>query len=239
MTDVDEVNEDYEYPRPETSYGNKNHGGHDIHLPSIVINEFQRLATALNLDYTDTEELLGLSGVGEQDISSSNLSYFMNEIIRKVDRLQHQQTFQTEYDDDYDEKESKKKKKKAEINKKEQVLLKKASKLDEDIHFYITTMKEQNPQDQSRAEGKFSQQKLMKNYFKEKEQKKLLQEFVESQNKKIKVLVGHVEKLMKALKTATNKKLKLSEEYHLLQKEGEVLKQKIDKQNLIQAVQTR
>lgn len=242
MSDDEEIHSEHlDMPRPETSHGQNHAYGEpesEIRMPIALLSEFQRLASAVHIDYTDVQDLLGLTSTGEQDITTSNLAYFVSEIIRKIDRLQHQPT--TNYDYEYDEKEALKKKKKAEIDKAENKLLKKANKLDEEIQFQITVMKEQNPEPKTTNKvEKLSQKKLAKNYFKEKQQKQLLQDFIEAQNKKIKVLVEHIEKLMKTLKISTNKNIKLTEEFQLLKKEETKLKEKLDKQVLIINAQNR
>eukprot|EP01039_Chlorochromonas_danica_P001451 gene1451-1577_t len=74
---------------------------------------------------------------------------------------------------------------------------------------------------------------------KEKSQHSVLEDFIQSQNKKITVLVDHVEKLMKALKIESAKRLKIIEESRKNEKEDGALQAKIDRQQRIIATQQR
>lgn len=74
---------------------------------------------------------------------------------------------------------------------------------------------------------------------KEKSHQAVLEDFAQSQNKKITVLVDHIEKLMKALKIENTKRLKMADESRRLQKEGDGLRAKLEKQLRIIATQNR
>lgn len=233
------------HQRPETSHGNAHPVENDleIHLPMVMVQEFQRLASTVNIDYYDFQELLGLSSEGAQDITTSSFSYFISEVIRKIVRLQSQPHGGGGGDGDYeyDETEVHRKKKKDQIKKHEKKLLSKVTLLDEDIQKHLTVINQQQQGiNNHKNENKMiNQSKLMKNYYKEKQQKHILEEFIESQNKKIKILIIHIEKLVKTLKIESNKKIKISEEYHILRKEEIQLKDTIHKQNQIHSIQSR
>jgi hypothetical protein len=74
---------------------------------------------------------------------------------------------------------------------------------------------------------------------KEREQRTVFEKFIESQNKKIMILISHVDKLMKALKRESGKTIKALEGNRLLEKEVYALNQKIEKQAKVIAVQNR
>lgn len=81
--------------------------------------------------------------------------------------------------------------------------------------------------------------KLMNNIKKEKEQRSILEDFIASQNKKIKLLIEHVEKLMKAIKIESANKIKACDESRALLKKQKELEDKIEKQEKIMATQLR
>ena len=81
--------------------------------------------------------------------------------------------------------------------------------------------------------------KLMNNIKKEKEQRSILEDFIASQNKKIKLLIEHIEKLMKALKIESANKIKSCDENRALLKKQRELEEKIEKQERIMATQLR
>jgi hypothetical protein len=80
---------------------------------------------------------------------------------------------------------------------------------------------------------------LFKKLNSEKQQRSVLEKFVESQNKKIKLLILHIEKLMKTLKIESNKTMRSLETNRQLKLEEANLQMKIEKQVKIIAAQNK
>jgi len=80
---------------------------------------------------------------------------------------------------------------------------------------------------------------LFKKLNSEKQQRLVLEKFVESQNKKIKLLILHIEKLMKTLKIESNKTMRSLETNRLLKMEEASLHMKIEKQVKVVAAQNK
>lgn len=80
---------------------------------------------------------------------------------------------------------------------------------------------------------------LFKKLNSEKQQRIVLEKFVESQNKKIKLLILHIEKLMKTLKIESNKTMRSLETNRQLKLEEANLQMKIEKQVKIIAAQNK
>lgn len=80
---------------------------------------------------------------------------------------------------------------------------------------------------------------LFKKLNSEKQQRLVLEKFVESQNKKIKLLILHIEKLMKTLKIESNKTMRSLETNRQLKLEEANLQMKIEKQVKIIAAQNK
>jgi ABC-type antimicrobial peptide transport system permease subunit len=80
---------------------------------------------------------------------------------------------------------------------------------------------------------------LFKKLNSEKQQRSVLEKFVESQNKKIKLLILHIEKLMKTLKIESNKTMRSLETNRHFKLEEANLQMKIEKQVKIIAAQNK
>jgi hypothetical protein len=81
--------------------------------------------------------------------------------------------------------------------------------------------------------------RLHQKFQKEKDQRKVLETFIQAQNKKIKVLVDHVEKLMKAIKIESNKRIQIVEETRRMSNEQSLIQLKTEKMERINTLQHR
>ena len=108
----------------------------------------------------------------------------------------------------------------------------KASKLEDELRISLKSIEDL---DMLRKRNS----KLSDKVRKEKLHREALETFVEAQNKKIGILVDHVEKLMKALKIESSKSMKASDTNRKITKEKNSLLQKIEKQDKVIATQNR
>jgi hypothetical protein len=116
--------------------------------------------------------------------------------------------------------------------RQEKKLAAKAKLLEDDLRVSLKTF-----DDAATLKSKISQ--VQAQLRKEREQRTVFEKFIESQNKKIMILITHVDKLMKALKRESGKTIKALEGNRLLEKEVYALNQKIEKQAKVIAVQNR
>jgi hypothetical protein len=116
--------------------------------------------------------------------------------------------------------------------RQEKKLAAKAKLLEDDLRVSLKTF-----DDAATLKSKISQ--VQAQLRKEREQRTVFEKFIESQNKKIMILISHVDKLMKALKRESGKTIKALEGNRLLEKEVYALNQKIEKQAKVIAVQNR
>lgn len=118
------------------------------------------------------------------------------------------------------------------LSKKERAIIEKSKHFEAEI---LQTLQQVDKKEDWYLKYKRLAGKLQK----EKSQHSVLEDFIQSQNKKITVLVDHVEKLMKALKIESAKRLKIIEESRKNEKEDGALQAKIDRQQRIIATQQR
>lgn len=115
---------------------------------------------------------------------------------------------------------------------KEQKLLKQTVQLEESLKNSLNNVKE-------KSDWQEKYKKLMNKFRREKEEKAAYEDFIKVQNKKMKVLVQHVDKLMKALKIENSKHLKAIHDYGMLKREQERTKMQMEKQTRINNAQHR
>lgn len=108
-------------------------------------------------------------------------------------------------------------------SKKEKAILTQSKNLEEEFKISLNSMEDM-------AYLREKNGTLMKNNKKEKQQRIILEQFIESQNKKIQILVEHIEKLMKAIKVESQKRAKGLESNRLMQKQQQTLKERLDRQ---------
>jgi len=243
------------------------YGGGEVYykLPVFLLNEFYRLASALQMDQSDIQLLFNPEDENEHEEKSapvgnpeSDYSYFMNEVIRKIERIQHEgggkKKKSHNNDEEEDEEMNEEKHKKLQlIKKQEKALSKKSLKLQENINSELQKIIHSQQEQEKGSSGghghggdelemiqkqeskKMNQfNRLLTKYYREKKQNKIYEEFISTQNKKIDLLVEHIEKLMKSLKIESNKKLKILEELNVKRKEESGLQEKIAKQQRMQ-----
>lgn len=240
----DEVDEE-EKPVPSSSKHNNVHSftndDHVIYkLPLFLLNEFYRLSSVLNMDQSDIQLLFGAGDEDHKGNPETDYSYFMNEVIRKIERIQHEGNRGNKYqenDEEYLEEE--KLKKQQAIKKQEKQLSAKTAQLQENIHSELKKIMGNPAEDMEelnkRSEKKSNQfNKLLQKYYREKKQNKILEEFIETQNKKIAILAEHIEKLMRTLKIESGKKMHALEELQDKKKEESGLQETINKNARIQ-----
>jgi hypothetical protein len=116
--------------------------------------------------------------------------------------------------------------------KQDQIIFDKSKQFEEELRNAISTV-------ENRGGWQEKYKRLIVKIRKEKSQNKVLEEFVQSQNKKIAVLVDHVDKLMRAIKLESAKRMKLIDENRKLRQQEEVSQNRIDKQSRIITIQQR
>ena len=120
--------------------------------------------------------------------------------------------------------------------KKTQQLSKKSLKLQENIRTSLTELT-QKAFIEDPWKTKFK--RLLKKYRRERDEKEAYEAFIQQQNKKVKVLAEHVDKLMKALKIENNKKIQVLAQFGHHKKEYKQLELKSDKLSRVCAAQLR
>jgi hypothetical protein len=181
-------------------------------LPISIKSELFRLATTLGLDTNDIDT--------EEDCLN-----MLNDSIRAVDRIKNDSkvlshsTSNFHRPDPADTQHDKK-------------LAAKAKGLEDDLRISLKTF-----DDAASLKSKISH--LNGQVRKEKEQRAALEKFIESQNKKIMLLIAHVDKLMKALKRESGKVIRSLEANRQLEKDMFGCNNKIEKQAKVIAVQNR
>lgn len=183
-----------------------------FHLPESIKSELLRLVSVLGIDSEDVE-------------SESDCLALIDRSIRSVERLQSERigTQSSSKGSSYDREGS---------TKQEKKIAEKAKTLEDDLRISLKTF-----DDASVLKNKVSQ--LMSQVKKERNQRAVLEKFIETQNKKIVILVTHVDKLMKALKRESGKTIKALELNRQQEKDAFGLSTKIEKQTKVIAVQNR
>lgn len=182
-------------------------------VPMTIRSELFRLASALGID-------------GEDVRSEEECVQLIDRSIRSVERLKSEKksakAAKTSTDENSPDNGTAQEKK----------LAAKAKHLEDDLRISLKTF-----EDPSSLKAKITH--LHGQVKKEKEQRAVLEKFIETQNKKIVILVTHVDKLMKALKRESGKTIKSLELNRQLEKENFNLSQKIEKQTKVIAIQNR
>lgn len=184
-------------------------------VPIFIQSELERLASALDVtcnigDYSGEAEYL----------------YLLDALHNKVEKLQEDLSTSKEAAQVYSKTQS------AKLNKEESNFLKQSVALEQQVKQSL-----QEADDGVVKDSKLD--RIVKKYHKEKDQRRVLETFVEVQNKKIKVLVEHVEKLVKNIKIESNKRLQQFEKQRELQGENTKSKERIEKQSSIISAQSR
>ncbi len=112
-------------------------------------------------------------------------------------------------------------------------LSKKAQRLEESIKESFKKIKPPSSDWETRY------RKMVNKYRKEKDERMAYEEFIKVQNRKVRVLVDHVEKLMKAIKYENGKRMQLYDDFTNYKKNHQKLEAKFDKQNRYIAAQNR
>lgn len=183
-----------------------------FNMPESIKSELLRLVSVLGLDDVDVE-------------SESDCLALIDRSIRSVERLQseHKSTRLSHKEEGYGSEGG---------TKREKKIAEKAKNLEDDLRISLKTF-----DDASVLKNKVSQ--LMSQVKKERGQRAVLEKFIETQNKKIVILVTHVDKLMKALKRESGKTIKALEQNRQQEKDAFGLSVKIEKQTKVIAVQNR
>ena len=181
-------------------------------LPSSIKSELLRLVSVVGIDSMDID-------------TESDCLYLIDHSIRAIERMKSEnKVSNTAFKSENNGQEK--------ITKQETKLAAKAKGLEDDLRMSLKTF-----DDVSVLKAKITQ--LMGQVKKERHQRSVLEKFIETQNKKIVILVTHVDKLMKALKRESGKTIKALETNRLQEKESFTLTSKIEKQTKVIAVQNR
>jgi hypothetical protein len=176
-----------------------------------VRSELFRLSSVLDLDcYYDIN-----------DMSEEDCVELLGGAMRSIERLKYENQHQTSQE-----------KPKNDNTSSDKKLMKKAKTLEEELKLSLNIVEDVGAL-------KAKNLKLMTNLKKEKEQRSVMEDFIASQNKKIKILVEHIEKLMKALKIESAAKVRGLDDNRVMQKEQVVLKTRLEKQDRVMATQLR
>lgn len=120
----------------------------------------------------------------------------------------------------------------AKLTKEDQKILSKSKQYEDEL---LQSLKQIDQRDEWYEKYKRLAVKLQK----QKSQQGVLEEFVQSQNKKIAVLVDHVDKLMKAVKLENTKRMKVIDDARKMQREEDALRSKIERQSKVILTQQR
>lgn len=183
-----------------------------FNLSGSIKSELLRLVSVVGIDSMDIE-------------SESDCLYLIDHSIRAIERLQNER------------KEARSSSKADTVvresgTKQEKKIADKAKSLEDDLRMSLKTF-----DDVGLLKAKVSQ--VMGQVKKERGQRAVLEKFIETQNKKIVILVTHVDKLMKALKRESGKTIKALELNRQQEKDTYALNTKIEKQTKVIAVQNR
>ena len=182
-------------------------------IPMSVKSELFRLSTLLNLDETEVQS--------ERDCVN-----MIRDSIRKIERMQSE-------NGNVDTRSSGKKSTGDDgTTRQEKKIVAKAKSIEDDLRISLKTF-----DDVGTLKAKIKQ--LQSQHRKEREQRGVFEKFIESQNKKIMILITHVDKLMKALKRESGKTIKALEDNRQIEKQTFTLTQKIEKQAKVISVQNR
>jgi len=180
-------------------------------IPMTIKSELYRLSSVLNMDDSEVQ-------------SESDCVYLIDTAIRSIERLKSEKYAESRKGSDKCGTEG--------GSRQEKKIATKAKNLEDDIRISLKTF-----DDASTLKAKISQ--LQGQVRKEREQRSVFEKFIESQNKKIMILITHVDKLMKALKRESSKTIKSLEANRQLEKDNFACNQKLEKQAKVIAVQNR
>lgn len=192
-----------------------------LFIPLFLQTELERLAAAAGVDYNISD-----------DSGESEYLFFMDQLTTKVENSKDQiDELQAKLQRQKEAGENRKGYSQS-LSAKELKLLKQTAAFEHEVHGEI----EKADEGLGYAE---KIDRLHQKFQKEKDQRKVLESYIQAQNKKIKVLVDHVEKLMKAIKIESNKRIHLIDENRRLGQEQSSVQLKADKQQRINTVQHR
>lgn len=192
-----------------------------LFIPLFLQTELERLAAAAGVDFNISD-----------DSGESEYLFFMDQVVTKVESSKdHIDELQTKLQRQKEAGENRKGYSQS-LSAKEQKLLKQTAAFEQEVHGEI----EKADEGLGYAE---KINRLHQKFQKERDQRKVLESYIQAQNKKIKVLVDHVEKLMKAVKIESNKRIHLIEENRRLGQEQGAVQLKAEKQQRINTVQHR
>ena len=184
----------------------------EVSIPMSIKSELFRLASALGLD-------------NDEMSSEGDCLDVIDRSVRSIERLKSERKMATSSSGtDVLKVES--------DTKQEKKLAAKAKTLEDDLRISLKSF-----DDVGSLKSKVSH--LAGQIRKEREQRTVLEKFIETQNKKIMLLITHVDKLMKALKRESGKTIRSLEVNRLLERDAFALNTKIEKQTKVIAVQNR
>lgn len=191
-----------------------------LFIPLFLQTELERLATACGVDFNISD-----------DSGESEYLYFMDKLVTSVE-VSHQQIETLQMKIEQRDASPDKNKYSTKLSAKEQKLMKQTQAFGQEINEDIEKADE--------GSGYAEKMNRFKQKFqKEKDERKVLETFIQAQNKKIKVLVDHVEKLMKAIKIESNKRIQLVEEIRRKTTEQTAIVLRAEKQERINTLQHR
>jgi hypothetical protein len=190
-----------------------------LFIPIFLQTELERLANACGVQFN----------IGD-DAGESEYLYFMDQLVTKAEITEsHIESLQEKLNQRENPDKSKYS---TTLSIKEQKLVKQTQAFGQEVN-----------QDIKKAdEGLGYAEKinrLHQKFQKEKDQRKVLETFIQAQNKKIKVLVDHVEKLMKAIKIESNKRIQIVEQSRQMANEQNLIQLRTEKQERINTLQHR
>jgi hypothetical protein len=182
-----------------------------LEIPSSLQEEFDRLAGALNIPcYLHAQS------------TANNYMFFMEEAVKAIKDLNSNAKQAKPADGS----------KGKGMSKEELKFLQSTKMLEDDLRQTLAQTDEKLTRDEKLH-------KLYVKFNKEKEQRYVLETFIESQNKKITVLVQHIEKLMKNIKIESSKRIKALEDNRNVQKEEFKWQEKLNKMQRFNNAQSR
>jgi hypothetical protein len=178
-------------------------------IPMSIKSELYRLSSLLDLDENDVQ-------------SERDCVQLLARAIRSIERIKSEGKQNSGRNADSA----------TGASRQENKIAAKAKSLEDDLRISLKTF-----DDVTSLKAKITQ--LQGQVRKEKEQRIVFEKFIESQNKKIMILISHVDKLMKALKRESGKTIKALESNRIQEKEMFGLNQKVEKQAKVIAIQNR
>lgn len=189
-----------------------------LFVPYFLQAELERLANSLNIDFS----------IGD-DSGEAEYLHLLDKIVTTVESTkseveQLKEVRQTENSNTH------KTRRGDQLSAEEKKLLKQTEAFEANISKSIVKA----------DEGLGYQEKINRmnqKFLKERDQRKVLETYIQAQDKKVKVLVDHVEKLMKAIKIESNKRLQVVEESRRIVREQTSVQLQAEKQQRVNATQ--